>query len=91
MFHMSLEKIWLGPTRYIWDKECPTLGDKTKNNVDGCKDRCEKTESCNAIQFYLTICILKACESPVPAPPYLPSNQQWEGHYLATGKNEIDT
>ena len=91
MFHMSLEKIWLGPTRYIWDEECQPAGPKTRNDVDGCKDLCDENESCNAIHVFLTVCFLRACKSPVPAPSYLPADDiEIKGYYRATGKNKID-
>ena len=88
MFHMSLEKIWLGPTRYIWDNDCQKVGSVRKNDLEVCKARCEEIESCNAIELNAPFCNLRACKSPVPAPPYLPGNRMVKGYYQATGKKQ---
>lgn len=55
----------------IWDdNQCNNVGNKNGGSLEGCKDLCVLSISCNAINFNPSIndCILRACPMPIPFP-----------------------
>jgi len=70
---------YFGPTAKIWsDDECANIGIHSGKSLEECKDICDTTAGCTAMNFKDTTCVLRECTLPVPTP--INDYGEWRGY-----------